>query len=602
MAGNRESPAPGVNATADDSGVNLGALPTVPGTTPPDFGIAPEPAPTPSTNPLFTAAETGIPNAMPLTRPSEFDAVISPFAAQAFATGIAQSHADIGPMAIAEAPDGSFLISGGPNRGQIFRFEQEGGKAGAPWASLSEPVFNLAFDGQGRLWATTGGGALLQLNSETGAVINRFGDGVTIALAVEPGTDRLFVSTNAGVQIFDPATGLFTQYSRDGDLRVGSLAFAQDGTLWATTWPDRRQVVRFTERARAEVMLEFESDIDSLAFGRPGTALDGLLFVSHNAGPVSAVGAAAQESELTMVDVATLRRVAVAKGGTRGDVVLTTSDGRVLLSQSHQVDVVNPVYAPSVVATNPPRAAVVPLPLPFISVTFDQDMFVGDAGLAQSVLNTANYTVTGGVTGARPVQSVTYDEEGRTVLLTFQALLPDAYTLTVEDTVASVFGRTLAADYTTSFSAVSDLERLRGHPVRPDPPRPRPRHRVLRCEPHQHRRHRYRPAGAAHPGSARRLSGDSSRRERTDRRRALAHRPVRRPSGRRTARAGRTDHRAHGLGGDPGPSSRGLCCRASPPAPSPTARRPSIPCHPTRRRWGKASFMTQTRSTRTASR
>jgi hypothetical protein len=243
IAGNQERPTPGVNATADDSGVNLGALPTVSGTTSPDFGMAPEPAPTPSTNPLFTAAEADIPNAVPLTRPSEFDTVISPFAAQAFATGIAQSHANIGPMAIAEAPDGSILISGGPNRGQIFRFDQEGGKARSHWATLDDPVFNLAFDSQGRLWATSGGGALLQLNPDTGAVINRFGDGITITLAVEPGTNRLFVSTNSGVQIFDQTTGLFTQYSRDANLRVGSLAFAEDGTLWAVTWPDRRQVV-----------------------------------------------------------------------------------------------------------------------------------------------------------------------------------------------------------------------------------------------------------------------------------------------------------------------------------------------------------------------
>jgi len=50
--------------------------------------------------------------------------------------------------------------------------------------------------------------------------------------------------------ILHPATGLFTQYSRDADLRVGSLAFAPDGSLWAVTWPDRRQVVRFTDRAR----------------------------------------------------------------------------------------------------------------------------------------------------------------------------------------------------------------------------------------------------------------------------------------------------------------------------------------------------------------
>ena len=83
-----------------------------------------------------------------------------------------------------------------------------------------------------------------------------------------------------------------------------------------------------------------------------------------------------------MVDLATLRRVAVADGGTRGDVVITTSDGRVLISQSNQVDVLNPATAPLVVATNPPAGARSPLPLPFIAVTFDQDMFAGAANAA----------------------------------------------------------------------------------------------------------------------------------------------------------------------------------------------------------------------------
>ncbi len=444
-AGNREAPSPGVNAAPDDSGTNLGALPAVPGTTLADFGVAPEPAQTPATNPLFTAAEEEVPAAEPLTRPSEFDEVLSPFLAQAFATGIGQSHAGIGPMAIVEAPDGSILVSGGPNRGQVFRFDPEGGEAGIPWASLDEPVFNLAFDSQGRLWATTGGGALLQLDPQTGAVANRFGDGITIALAVEPGTDRLLVSSNSGVLIFDPATGAFSQYNRDLDLRVGSLAFAPDGSLWAVTWPDRRQVVRFTDRARVEVMLEFDSDIDSLAFGRSGTELAGLLFVSGNSG------------QLAVVDVATLRRVVLCSGGTRGDVVITTSRGQALVSQSGQVDVISPVYAPSVTATNPPDESVVPLPLPFVSVSFDQDMYTGDGDAATSVLNPSNYILAGAVTGPWTVQSVTYDAEYRTVLLTFDRLLADAYTLTVTESVSSVFGLHLAEDYTAAFDAADDL-------------------------------------------------------------------------------------------------------------------------------------------------
>ena len=42
------------------------------------------------------------------------------------------------------------------------------------------------------------------------------------------------------------------RYSRDLDLRVSDLAFDNNGDLWAITWPDRGQVVKFNDRARAE--------------------------------------------------------------------------------------------------------------------------------------------------------------------------------------------------------------------------------------------------------------------------------------------------------------------------------------------------------------
>ena len=109
--------------------------------------------------------------------------------------------AGIGPMAIVEVPSsgvlgasfealgiaGTFIVSGGDNRGHLFRFDIDGGVADAPFAQLDDPVFNLAFDSQGRLWGTTGGGPLLQLDPLTGAVIERYGDGLTLALAIEPG-------------------------------------------------------------------------------------------------------------------------------------------------------------------------------------------------------------------------------------------------------------------------------------------------------------------------------------------------------------------------------------------------------------------------------
>ncbi|MBN8490904.1 MAG: LEPR-XLL domain-containing protein, partial [Burkholderiales bacterium] len=462
IAGNREKPTPGINAQADGGPANLGALPQVPNSTPPNFGLPPPPVDLPSTNEVFQEAQQGIPNVTPPTRPSEFDSVLRPFVGSVFADGFVTSHAGIGPMAIAEAPDGTILISGGENRGDIWRFNRDGGSAAdsAPWVRHSEPIFNLAFDDDGRLWATTGGGALLQLDADTGAVLARHGSGITIALAVEPGRGRLFVSTNAGVSVFDPSTGLFEQWSRDENLRVGSLAFDNQGNLWAVTWPDRRQVVKFTAFRRAELMLEFDSDLDSIAFGRNGTYLEDLLFVSHNAGPVDSTGAARPETELTMVDVATLKRIAVATGGTRGDVVFATSDGRVLISQGDQVDLLAPTAPPRVVATSPADGGTLPLPLPFMTVVFDQDMFVGDAAHPGSVLNPANYKLVGDSVGEVTLQGLRYDPATRSVLLVTGVLQPDRYTLTVQDTLQSVLGERMGGDHVTRFDAINNLSAL----------------------------------------------------------------------------------------------------------------------------------------------
>ena len=181
---------------------------------------------------------------------------------------------------------------------------------------------------------------------------------------------------------------------------MGSLAFAPDGSLWAAAWPhDANAVVRFERRRAApQVMLRFATNVNSLAFGVPGTQLDGLLFVSHDQAADGSAG-----TELTMVDLATLRQVAVATGGTRGNQLATTADGRVLLSQSYQVDVLNAIRPPHVAWTNPPPEALLALPLDSVSVTFDADMLADDAGNANSVLNPANYVFRGDAQGPIPI-------------------------------------------------------------------------------------------------------------------------------------------------------------------------------------------------------
>ncbi|MCU0870895.1 MAG: putative Ig domain-containing protein, partial [Pirellulaceae bacterium] len=455
-AGNRESPPGGTVAADDGSVTNLGAPPDVGDTTPPNFGIAPEPSPDPSTNPIFAQAELGVPAATPGTLPAEFAVVLQPFQARAFARGIPASHADIGPMALAQAADGSLLVSGGAARSDIYRIPRDGGEAGTPWVRLADPVFNLAFGNDETLWATTGGGPLLELDPLDGHVRQRFGDGVTAGLVVDPVTGRLFVSTARGIEIFDPATDSFSPFSRDENLRVGSLALDGNGVLWATTWPDRRQVVRFNERGRAELVLQFDSDIDSLAFGQPATVLEGLLFVTHNRGPSDPLTGHAAGGRLTMIDLATLRVVTVARDGTRGDVVLTTAEGRVLVSQSHQVDVLATAESPLVVSTNPPAEGLVALPLPGLSVTFDQPMSVGSGAEAGSVVNPDNYVLVGETHGEMLIRGVSWDPAHRTVWLATDWLEPDRYQLEVGRTIESAAGISLAEPYQTSFTAVSD--------------------------------------------------------------------------------------------------------------------------------------------------
>ncbi|MCC5669347.1 hypothetical protein LC653_37325 [Nostoc sp. CHAB 5784] len=179
-AGNKEQPSLGISTPNDGSAVNLGTLPTVEKTTQPQLGAPPLPQPQPSTNQLFLEAKLGIPSATP-TSPSEFSSVLRPFIASDFATGIPNSHANIAPLAIAVLKDGSVLASGGANRGSLYNFSPTGGAATTPITTLQYPIFDLATDSNGSLWATTGGGPLLQLDAQTGNIVKQYGDSITQA-------------------------------------------------------------------------------------------------------------------------------------------------------------------------------------------------------------------------------------------------------------------------------------------------------------------------------------------------------------------------------------------------------------------------------------
>src|SRR5213078_3656884 len=98
---------------------------------------------------------------LPANHLPEFTKVLRPFAGRAFATGIGQSASDIGPLALLPLADGSLLVSGGPARNQLFRFGITGEPGAsatggvAPAATLAEPVYDMALDASGFIWATT---------------------------------------------------------------------------------------------------------------------------------------------------------------------------------------------------------------------------------------------------------------------------------------------------------------------------------------------------------------------------------------------------------------------------------------------------------------
>ncbi len=216
--------------------------------------------------------------------------------------------------------------------------------------------------------------------------------------------------------------------------------------------------MEFDDHARAQVKLTFDSDVQSIAFGQQGTYLDNLLFVTHDDATNTAPGTVAPTpTELTIVDVTTLQQVQVAQGGTRGFAAFATSDGRLLISQSHEVDVLEPVVPPTVEAVNPPKGSIAALPLGFLSVTFDQAMYAGAATDSSSVTDPANYSLVGDATGKATIASVQYNPSTHTALLLLDGLPGDHYTLTVSNSIVSANRVPMLVPYVTDFTGVSNL-------------------------------------------------------------------------------------------------------------------------------------------------
>ena len=439
-AGNAEAGPIDVLLPEYDRHLNLGALPRAPQARP----TAPVVLPATSSeaqNGLFRDLLKRFPSLQTPGRSSGFQDVFEPFVGSGFATGFASSGSGIGPLGIALSADGnSVYISGGPGRNQLWRFNRAGGAATAPIATLPVPIYDLAFDRTGRLWATTGGGPLVELDPATGSIIRQLGDGVQLGLALDPVSGRLFVSTSRGVESFDPATLTFRSFSKT---RVDGLAVAPSGDVWAAARSPEGQIVRFDSKGRAAVQFQFDQAVDGLAFGTKGTSTEGLLFVSHSTG-----------GDLTVIDLGSGQTLSAASGGTRGDFVRVDSEGRAFISLSDRVALLSPVLAPRVVATLPIEGSSLLPVVSFLAIDFDSEMRVA-GNEAGSVINPANYDLRRG--GGTAIAITRAEFEGHRVRLFTGSLASGKYQLLIHRSIQSAAGIPLTIDTTLHFEVLDDL-------------------------------------------------------------------------------------------------------------------------------------------------
>ncbi|MER2625129.1 MAG: putative Ig domain-containing protein, partial [Accumulibacter sp.] len=488
-AGNREA-AVVANAVLPDDGARqevldgLGVNATLAQTA--STPLAPTDRSYPS-NPLFTEASRQLPGLVASSQRSDLRAVLAPFSVRGFAEGYRASAADIGAQALLEMPDHSILASAGPLRNEVYRYGKKGLEAGSsggtPLFTLDAPILDMAVDALGQLWVMTGA-ELLQVDAVDGAILQRLkapgGDPLTHALAIDPQGSKIYVSSGRGIEVYNPAESDPARAWRHfSTQRVGDLAFAPDGRLWAVKWSGSEiasaaptpssEILSFPmngrDVGRAELEYALPGVIDSIAFGTADTPLAGLLLASSQLGqrPVFTAGEATpHQSAVWMIELASRERLQLASGGTRGESIVATHDGRVLVAETGHIDEIAPWRAPLVKAVTVPNGALLPLPLNTIGVVFDQDMWIGDADDGGSVLNVDNYTLSTAsdsttTASSRHPATIRWDAGTRTAWLDVAGLQAGEYRLHIASRLQSAAEIPLRNDFETRFTALRDL-------------------------------------------------------------------------------------------------------------------------------------------------
>ena len=224
---------------------------------------------------FFEENMLGIPSRTSAARPSGYTRVIRPLAAERLTSVAGISGANIGILAVAADSSGQVFFSGGPGRDELYvlRGEESGGSGSAADRLDAYPpglpIYDMAFDAAGQLWATTGGQSLLQIDPASGRILRRIGGGISLGIAAVPGQNVMMVATTGGIVELDTVTGDLTPFS---DVRVDSIAVAADGTVYGTGWPGNSagsndDVLRFDFRGRATRVASIDGGAESIAIG-----------------------------------------------------------------------------------------------------------------------------------------------------------------------------------------------------------------------------------------------------------------------------------------------------------------------------------------------
>ena len=269
---------------------------------------------------------------------------------------------------------------------------------GTPLAIETEfPIYDLAVDSQGRVWATTGGGPLVQLDPANGHILARYGPDGARGLAIDPLTDDVFYSSNEGIMRLNTFTGKITRFST---LRVDGMDFTPDGTLWTLSWPDRGELSQVgparDRRGRAHPARRRR---------RPGRG-PARLAVRRQADRQPQRRHGRAWSIPIALEVTTL-----ASGGSRGDFAKSGPGGDVYVTQSDQIVVFEGLtVAPRVVASDPADGAALTDTRTTATVRFNLGMLADEPDRAPTrSTNPANYLLVGSRSGPVPISSVDYD-------------------------------------------------------------------------------------------------------------------------------------------------------------------------------------------------